>query len=120
LERRKTMTLFVLFVSVPAALFCCIALLHFQQEILKSEKTGLAAGRRVSLDRQDDATTSRDTCTPQGRGSAKGEVYQLEGADLGPFFVVRAGTAAIGRSSTPVTAITESLSSSERKIGTAL
>lgn len=76
------MIVFVLLVSVPAFLFCCLALMHFQREILRSERIGSPAGNRISLDRQDEPLTES--------AASRCEVYQLEGAYLGPFFVVRA------------------------------
>jgi hypothetical protein len=85
------MTLFELFVSVPAFLFCCVAMVHFQQEILNSAGTGMARARRISLDSQDDATAESNSDTLRSGSPAQGEVYQLESAYLGPIFVVRAG-----------------------------
>ena len=89
------MTLFVLLVSVPAFLFCCSVLVHFQKEILKGEGTGLTARERVSLDRQDDrlsesAVLQIDSRTNGPEKRTRREVYQIESAYLGPFFVVRA------------------------------
>jgi hypothetical protein len=89
------MTLFVLFVSVPAFLFCCLALMHFQQEILKDEGAAAPAGKRIYLDppggQLSEFVPSPDPLVSRSDSRTQGEVYQLESAHLGPFFVVRAG-----------------------------
>jgi hypothetical protein len=90
------MTLFVLLISVPAFLFCCVALVHFQQEIRESDAIGLARGKsavakKILLDGQDYAALESRSDTEGSGKRLQPEVYQLESAYLGPFFVVRAG-----------------------------
>jgi hypothetical protein len=83
------MTPFVLFASVPAFLFCCIALVHFQQEIWKTDGAGLTVSKKITLDSQNDATPESDLCTLRSGSPSQDEVYHLESAYLGPFFLVQ-------------------------------